>query len=121
MAGPEMNSHIVLIAVLAFALLAVLVTLFRRDRNAHSAIDLEDLLIGEDGKLSKSACVLLGSFLMTTWVIVYLTYTGKLTDMYFATYVTAWVTPTVTKLIVNARSSAPSQPAQKSNQTPSDE
>jgi len=104
-----MNSHIALIAVLAVILVAVLFTLFRRDRSAHSAIDLEDLLIGEDGKLSKAACVMLGSFLMTTWVIVYLTYTGKLTEGYFTAYLATWVAPTVARLF-KAPSSTPPQP-----------
>ncbi len=105
-----MNSHIVLIAVLAIALLVVLFSLLRRDRNAHSAIDLEDLLIGEDGKVSKAACVMLGSFLMTTWVIVYLTYTGKLTEGYFTAYLATWVAPTVARLFKAPAS--PTQPPQ---------
>lgn len=102
-----MNSHIVLIGVLAIILLALLFTLWRSDRSSRSAIDLEDLLLGADGKLSRAAAVLLGSFLMTTWVIVYLTYTGKLTEGYFTAYLAAWVAPTIALLFKPATVQAP--------------
>lgn len=93
-----MTSQLALVIVLAFVLVVLLVSLLRRDASTHSAINLEDLLLGEDGKISKAAGVLLGSFVMTTWVIVYLTYTGKLTEGYFTAYLAAWVAPTIAKL-----------------------
>jgi hypothetical protein len=104
-----MNSHIVLIAVLAIVLLALLFTLLRSDRSSCSKIDLEDLLLGADGKLSRGAAVLLGSFLMTTWVIVYLTYTGKLTEGYFTAYLATWVAPTIALLFKTPTVQAPAQ------------
>lgn len=85
--------------ILVFVLIALLYSLVRRDRSASSNIDLEDLLIGEDGRFSKAAAVMLGSFLLTSWVIVYLTLQGKLTEGYFTAYIGAWVVPTVVKLI----------------------
>jgi hypothetical protein len=104
-----MNSHIILIVVLAAVLLALLITLVRSDRNTRSAIDLEDLLLGPDGKLSKAAAVLLGSFLMTTWVIVWLTYTNRLTEGYFTAYLAAWVAPTIANLFKAASVQASAQ------------
>jgi len=73
--------------------------IWRRSKNHTSKIDLDDLLCGDDGKIAKSAVVLLGSFALTTWVIVYLAITNKLNEGYFAAYLAAWVAPTVTKLI----------------------
>lgn len=104
-----MNSHIIFFAALAIILLAILISLFRRDRNSHSKIDLEDLLLDKDGKLSKPAFVLLGAFLMTTWVIIYLTWTGKLTEAYFGAYLAAWVAPTITQLFKPQPVQAPAQ------------
>jgi hypothetical protein len=89
-------------------LLAILITaiarlLMHRDMDARSLINLEDLLLGDDGKVSKAAAVMLGSFLLSSWLIIYLALTAKLTEGYFTIYVGAWVIPTVTKLIVNGK------------------
>jgi hypothetical protein len=89
-------SMLVVLAILSFVLAW---SLIRRSRSDQSGINLDDLLLGEDGKISKAAAVMLGSFVMTSWVIVYLTLTNKLTEGYFGAYLLAWVSPTVTKLI----------------------
>lgn len=105
-----MTPQMILIAVLAIAAIAVLVSLIRRGRAVHSSINLEDLLLGEDGRISKAACVMLGSFLMTTWVIVFLTYTGNLTEGYYTAYLAAWVAPTIAKVFKSQPVQAPAQP-----------
>jgi len=86
------------------ALLGVLIlcgawVLHRRSLNHNSKIVLDDLLLGDDGKMSKSAAVMFGSFVLTSWVIVFLTMTDKLDSVYFAAYIAAWVIPAVTRLI----------------------
>lgn len=88
-----------MILVLALAVLLIMWALERRNKNAHSNISLDDLLIGDDGKMSKAAAVMFGSFALTTWVVVYLTINDKLTDLIFGAYLAAWVAPSVTKLI----------------------
>lgn len=92
-----------ILMAIAFALAILLVTraLIKRDQSDASQLNFDDLLIGEDGKISKAAAVMLGAFSCTTWVIVYLALMGKMDVSYFAAYLAAWVTPTVTKLIVN--------------------
>jgi hypothetical protein len=77
----------------------VLRALLRRDRDEASKISFDDLLLDPDGRMSKSAIVMFGSFAMTTWVIIYLTLAGKMTEGYMGLYLTAWVAPAVTKLI----------------------
>jgi hypothetical protein len=95
-------------AILAIALLLVMWALERRDRNTASKILLDDLLIGEDGKMSKAAAVMFGSFALTTWTIVYLTINDKLTETYFGAYLAAWVAPSVARIIKGpAASSTP--------------
>lgn len=87
--------------ILALALIVLLLarTLRNRNKDQTSAISLDDLLLGDDGKMSKAAIVMLGSFGLTSWVILYLTLNDKLTDIIFGAYLTAWVVPTVAKLI----------------------
>lgn len=92
--------------VLAVIVLLIMRSLTARDRKRTSLINLEDLLLGEDGKLSKAAVVLLGAFLFTTWMMAYLTLAGKMTEGYAGIYVAAWVTPAVA-LIFKANPPAP--------------
>lgn len=93
-----------MVIALALIISTLLITLIRRDRSAASQINLEDLLLGDDGKLSKAAAVMMGAFTMTTWLMIYLTLNGKMSEGYLSIYVAAWITPTVVRLIVNTRS-----------------
>lgn len=101
-----MNLKLAMIVILAILLIVFMVSLVRRARCASSRISLDDLLIGEDGRLSKAAAVMMGAFAMTTWLIVYLALTGKITEGYFTAYLGAWVAPTVARVIFGK--SAPS-------------
>lgn len=93
-------TKILMVAVLLTTVFSIVGMLIRRDRSTVSAINLEDLLLGEDGKLSKAAAVMMGAFAMTTWLMVYLTLNAKMTEGYLAIYVGAWIAPTVTRLIM---------------------
>lgn len=84
------------------AALVIAHLLGRSQRDKHSPINFEDLFIGDDGRMSKASTVMLGSFVVTTWMMVELTLSGKLTEGYLGLYMAAWVAPTVTSLIVNA-------------------
>lgn len=90
--------QLLLLSGLALAVFLLVRTLLRRNRSNTSLIDLDDLLIGDDGKLSKAAVVLFGSFTVASWVIVYQVYKGVLTDVTFAAYLATFVAPTITKL-----------------------
>lgn len=98
---------------LAVALLAVaaalVLTLLSRSRSTKSSIKLDDLLIdAATNRISKAAVVLMASFVLASWVIVYLTLTGKFDDTAFAAYLAAFATPAVVKIITDAR--APTLP-----------
>lgn len=88
-----------MILVLALAVLTIMWVLERRNKSVASRISLDDLLIGDDGKMSKPAAVMFGSFALTTWVIVYLTINDKLTEVIFTAYVAAWVIPSVANIV----------------------
>lgn len=94
-----MQTKLIMGLILALIVLALVKSILKRDRSMTSRISLEDLLLGDDGKISKAASVMLGSFACTTWMMVYLAMNDKMTEGYFAAYLAAWVIPTVTKLI----------------------
>jgi hypothetical protein len=86
-------------AILVLAIIAILWGLERRDKNIASKIHLDDLLIGTDGKASKAAFVMGGSFVVTSWIVIFQTLNKSLSDLTFAAYIGAWVVPAVTALI----------------------
>lgn len=90
------------VAVLCLLALIALWTVIRRSNNGKSKINLDDLLLGEDDKMSRAAVVLMASFAVTTWGMVYMWLNDKMTEAYFGAYGLLFVTPAVTKLIVNA-------------------
>lgn len=94
-----MNPKLIAASVLIIVILIVGWLLHRRDADDKSKLNLEDLLLGEDGRLSKAAAVMMGAFALTTWLMAYLALTGKMTEGYLAIYVGAWIAPTVTTLI----------------------
>lgn len=87
--------------LLGLVILFIAISLIRRSRSAASQLNLEDLLLGDDNKISKAAAVMMGAFAMTTWLMIYLALNTKMTEGYLAIYVSAWIAPTVTKLIVS--------------------
>lgn len=74
-------------------------TLYRAQLDQTNRLDLLDLIM-EQGRLSRSACILLGAFGTSSWLLVVLTLSGKMTEGYFGLYAGAWIAPTVTKMIV---------------------
>lgn len=90
-----------MIVLLGLAVLLILWSLLRKSKLITSKIDLDDLLLGDDGKLSKAAAVMMGAFLLTSWGMAYMWLAKMMTEGYFGAYLLAWVSPTVTKLIVN--------------------
>lgn len=91
---------------LAFIIAIITWSLLRRSKLVSSAIDLDDLLLGEDGKLSKAAAVMLGAFLLTSWGMLYMWLNKSMTEGYFMAYLGAWVAPTISKLIAHRPGSA---------------
>lgn len=83
-------------ALLAVGSVWVMLSLFKRSRAEDSKIHLDDLLLGDDGKISRSAVVMMGSFVFTTWMMTYLLATGKMTEGYLGLFLASWVAPALT-------------------------
>jgi hypothetical protein len=94
--------HFKILAVLALLLALILVwrSLRRRELSAASKLNLDDLLIDPaTGKISKAAAVMMGSFLVTSWSLVYAVLSGKDAYPYYWAYCLTWAAPAVVKLI----------------------
>lgn len=94
-----MTTKILMALALALVILLVTRTLIKRDHSGTSPLNLDDFLLGDDGKASKAAAVMFGAFGVTSWLMVYLTLSAKMSEGYLAAYLAAWVAPTLTRLI----------------------
>ena len=95
------------------ALLIVALVIAWSMYRAHKSGDAEfakfnllDLIV-ENGRVSKLACVFMGSFAVSSWVVIRLTFDGKMTELLFAAYGAMWVTPITAKLFSPAQPPAP--------------
>lgn len=82
--------------------------LWRAHRNRRSAIDVEYLLV--DGALTPPRVTLakftgFGAFLVSTWIVLYLTVTGKFDSTAFVAYLAAWGAVKVAGDYITARTS----------------
>lgn len=93
-----LTAQAIMYGVLVLVVLWFLAAIIRRNKDPSSRINIEDLLLGDDGRMSKASVVMLGAFMLTTWLMIYLTAGGKMSEGYLAIYVSAWIAPTVTKL-----------------------
>jgi hypothetical protein len=84
---------------LLLILVVIVRTLANRDKCQSSKISFDDLLLDVDGRMSKSAIVMFGSFGMTSWMMVFLTLSDKMSEGYLTIYGGLWIIPAVTKLI----------------------
>jgi hypothetical protein len=87
----------VFVLVLTMALIAY--SFWQAHKNPLVDFNVFDLLM-ENGRVSKVACMVLGSFIMTTWMMVHLTIHDKMTEGYMTTYMAAWIAPLIAKMFV---------------------
>ncbi len=84
-------------AALLIVALSIAWSFYRAHRNPQFTFNLFDLIM-DGGRVSRLACVFLGSFLLTSWVMVRVTLDGKMTELLFGAYGAMWVAPIVAKL-----------------------
>jgi hypothetical protein len=97
---PFLGDIDILLATLTVFILFCFYTAFKLHTNKANSFDILDLLM-ENGRISKAAVVMMGSFALTTWIMISLTSTDKLTEGYLGIYVGAWIAPVVVRLIAN--------------------
>ena len=91
-------------AVLLILGLVLAWSFYRAHLDQTSVINLFDLVM-EHGKLSRLACVFMGSFGVSSWVMIRATVDGKMTEGLFAAYGAIWVAPIIAKLFANTQPS----------------
>lgn len=87
-----------MVVALIAALVIISISLYRAQKDGTNKLDLYDLVM-ENGRLSRTAFVMMASFVVTSWIMVTLTLNGKMTEGIFGLYCTAWVAPVVTRII----------------------
>lgn len=100
----KLDPHeIILIGLLAIIVLLILRSLEIRSKDKKSQFSFDDLLVGDDGKASKAAIVMFGSFVLTSWVVIFQTLNKSLSDLTFGAYIAAWVVPAVARIVKPAQ------------------
>jgi len=84
-------------AALLIITLVVSWSIYRAHRNRDYSFDFFDLIM-DGGKLSRLACVFMGSFCVSSWIMIRATMDGKMTEGLFAAYGGIWVAPIIAKL-----------------------
>ena len=79
-------------------------SLYRAHRNM-AEFNFFDLIM-ENGKVSRLACIALGSFTVTSWIMIKLALDGKMTEGYLGLYGGLCFTPIVAKLFSNQPASS---------------
>lgn len=88
-------------ALLAFVLLGIAWSFYRVQRDPGITFNMLDLLM-ENGRVSRTACVFMGSFAALTWIMIRLTVDGKMTEGYLTSYGAIFVAPIVAKMFATA-------------------
>jgi len=81
------------------ALLLIVVSVWKAHRDPAIRLNVFDLLIGDDGRISKTSCVFMGSWAALTYVFVGLYFRDKITDTLFAAYGAVCFAPLITKML----------------------
>jgi hypothetical protein len=89
-----------MLAILAGVFLLGLLMFWRAQRSRQIAFDALDLIM-ENGRVSRIALAFMVAFAVTTWIMVYMTIQGKLTEGLFGLYGALWVGPLVAKVVFN--------------------
>lgn len=95
-------------AALLIVVLLIAWSFYRAHRRTDFVFNVFDLVM-ENGKVSKMACVFLGSFAVSSWMMIRVTLDGKMTEMLFAAYGAIWVAPIITKLVSNQTTDTPQE------------
>lgn len=100
-----MSNELAFGLVACIVALVIVVSLRRWSRDEENPFDVRDLVM-ENGRASKGAVVLMGSFAATTWFFIYYSLTGRMTEGYFGLYSAAWIAPVVARMLTSTKPEA---------------
>ena len=84
-------------AAILIVSLVIAWSFYKAHTNQDFNFNLFDLIL-ENGKLSRLACVFMGSFAVSSWIMVRVTIDNKMTEGLFMAYGGVWVAPIIAKL-----------------------
>lgn len=84
-------------AAFGIAVLAVVWSIYRLQRNPAVDFNMLDLLL-ENGKVSKVSCIVMGAFFVHSWIMVDLQAHLKMSEGYLTIYGATWVAPLMMRL-----------------------
>lgn len=102
--------------LLLAALFIIIRSMLNKTRDKSSPIDLDELICEWNPLINRMQIswirvIASGAFVLSCWMMVYLTVTGKMTEGYFGLFNTAWVAPILAAIIWGKKPPAPSGPA----------
>jgi len=100
-------------AFLIFLIVIAAIWLLWKVQKVAKEVELKDLILGPDRKASWSKIAAIIGFVIGSWVIIYLTLHGNLTEMYFLSYFAVCVGSPVAFAIVDRGKSHEPQPGEK--------
>lgn len=89
-------------AILAIVVLSLLWSFYRLSRNPDVDFNLLDVLM-ENGRASRIAFVVMGSFTLHSWIMLDLELNSEMTEGYLTIYGATWIAPLLTKLFVGTK------------------
>jgi hypothetical protein len=103
----KMTDTFLYILLILFAF-AVIVSLWRFQKNPNNEFDILDLLM-ENGRVSRTAAAFSVTLIITSWIMLKLTVDKSMTEGYLGIYGGLWVTPIVTRMFATSTPS-PKEP-----------
>lgn len=95
--------------ILAVLFILIALSFWHAQRRKDFDFNAFDLIM-ENGKVSKIGVAFMMVLGVTTWLIIDLQITGKLTEGYLGIYGTMWVTPLVARVVFNKTSPHTEEP-----------
>ena len=84
-------------AAFSIAVLGIIWSIYRLHRDPNNDFNMLALLM-ENGRVSKLSCIVMGAFSVTSWVMIALQLSGKMTEGFLTAYGALWVAPLVVRL-----------------------
>ena len=104
-------------AAIIIVALVIAWSFYRAHKAQDIVFNLYDLLL-ENGKVSRLAVVFMGSFGVSSWIMIRTTIDGKMNEGLFMAYGGVWVAPIIAKLFSSVASSSTTVTATTTKTTP---
>jgi len=88
-------------AALLVVILLAAWSFYRAQRDPHFDFNAFDIIM-EHGRVSRIACVFMAAFFVHSWIMIKLTFDGKMSEGYLTIYGATWVAPILSVILAGA-------------------